>query len=229
MHAVRVRAGRALADAPEPAGMTPERRARRGDAVAAWMAAQSASAERPESHLNLGIVHAARGDARAAEAEYRAALRLQPDFAPAYVNLADLFRRLAREADAAAILEQGVRAAPGDADLAHALGLQRVRERRQPEALALFAKAAAARPDNPRYAYVHAVALHAAGRRDEALAGLEASLARAPNDVDLLYALAAFTREAGRAAVAQDYLRRLAALAPQDPRAAALLRQAQPN
>src|SRR5205823_3077293 len=89
---------------------------------------------RPEAHLDLGIVYADRGDATRAEAEYRAAIRLQPDFVPAYANLADLYRALGREADAASALADGLKAVPDDPSLVHALGLKRVREKRVADA-----------------------------------------------------------------------------------------------
>jgi Tfp pilus assembly protein PilF len=49
-------------------------------------------AERPEAHVNLGTAFAKQGDAGCAEREYRSAIRLQADYVPAYVNLADLYR-----------------------------------------------------------------------------------------------------------------------------------------
>jgi predicted CXXCH cytochrome family protein len=222
--AVRARAGRALAGAPTD-GVAAERLAKRERAVLEYVAIQEALAERPESHLNLGIVHAERGDAVRAEAEYRAAIRLQTDFVPAYANLADLYRTLGREADAAALLADGLRAVPDDPSLLHALGLERVREKRLAEALTLLRRAAERGSADVRFAYVYGVALHSAGRVDEAMDVMGKALERSPYDRDLLSALAAFNRDAGRRPAARDYARRLAAVAPDDGRTQALARE----
>ncbi|MCC6848435.1 MAG: tetratricopeptide repeat protein [Deltaproteobacteria bacterium] len=222
--AVRVEAGRALASVPFEA-LPPAAAAASRRAVDEWAASEHAVAERPESHLNLGIVAAERGDAAAAEAEYRAALRIDPLFVPAYVNLADLHRTTGRAGDAAAALDEGLAAVPDDPTLLHALGLQRVREGRSDDALALLGRAATARPDDARFAYVYGVALHSAGRSAEATAVLTAALARAPYDPALLSALAAFERDAGRREAALDYARRLAAVAPEGESVRAMIRE----
>ncbi len=212
---VRVKAGRVLAALP-PAAL-PEALAEIGRrAIDEYVASERAVAERAESHLNLGIVAAERGDAVEAAAEYRAALARDPGFIPAYVNLADLHRAAGRDADAAAVIAEGLAAAPDDPSLLHALGLQRVREQRLADALPLLRRAAEAQPANVRFAYVYGVALQSTGRADEATAVLAAALARAPFDPSLLSALAAFERDAGRRDAALDYARRLATVVPDD-------------
>jgi Tfp pilus assembly protein PilF len=220
---VRVQAGRTLAAVP-PDGLSPEQRARRDRAIAAYVASEAAMAERPESHLNLGTVRAELGDAAQAEAQYRTAIRLQADFVPAYANLADLYRALGREADATTALDDGLKAAPGDPSLLHALGLARVRAKRLDDALPLLARASAARPENARFAYVYAVGLRSVGRAGEAMTVLTTALERSPYDRDLLIALATFNRDAGRRDAAREYAARLAGVAPDDDGARALVR-----
>jgi len=205
-------------------GLTAERRARRERAFAEFVAAAAGPAELPESHLNLGAFYGERGDLARAETEYQTATRIGADFAPGWVNLADLYRALGRDGDAEATLLRGLKEAPEDGDLLHSLGLLRARQKRLDEAILLLARAAKARPDNPRYAYVHAVALHDAGRGNETVGALDRALERFPNDRELLYARASFAREAGELFTADRYARRLADVAPADPRAAALLR-----
>jgi predicted CXXCH cytochrome family protein len=214
--AVRVKAGRALVAAPL-ADLRADERARRTRAIDEYLASERAAAERPESHLNLGIVAAERGDPAGATAEYRTAIRLDPGFVPAYANLADLARALGREADAAATLAAGLKAVPNDPTLTHALGLQRIREQRSAEALPLLQRAAEARPDDARFVYVYGIALHSVGRVDEAIAVLQQALARAPYDPDILAGLMAFNRDAGRPEAAGDYARRLAEAGPPRP------------
>lgn len=217
VRAVRLEAGHALA--------TAEPTARREHAVAEYVASEQALAERPEAHLNLGNFYAERGDAARAEAEYRLALHRQADFVPAYANLADLYRALGRDADAAAVLDEGLKVTPDAPSLLYALGLTRVRERRQADALSLLRRAAAAAPENARFAYVYAVSLHSGGKADEAMAVLRKAIDRSPYDPDLLFGLAAYSRDAGQLPAARAWAERLAAVAPGDERAAGVLRE----
>jgi tetratricopeptide (TPR) repeat protein len=221
MRAVRVGAARLLGAAVPPGGGSPALEA----ALAEYRSAQLFNADRPEAHLNLGVLHAQRGETAAAAVEYERALELAPWFLPAYVNLADLRRTQGREADGERLLREALEVAPDDPDALHALGLLLVRERRLDEAIDCLAGAAEGAPGAVRYAYVYGIALQSAGRVDEALRVLEDAHERHPGDVELLKALATISRDAGSVESALRYARRLVAVAPADPGAQHLLRQ----
>jgi Flp pilus assembly protein TadD len=91
--------------------------------------------------LTLGSFHARRGETAEAEAEYKAALRIAPQFAPAAVNLADLYRQTAR-------CRWGSRVARGDRRFAKGrrpplrAGLALIRLKRSGDALTELQKAA---------------------------------------------------------------------------------------
>jgi tetratricopeptide (TPR) repeat protein len=186
-------------------------------ALEAYEAIQRALFDRPEAHLNLAQLHRARGEHARAEAELRAALRIDPLFVPAYVNLAEVARSTKGESEAEGVLRDGLARAPGDAALHHALGLSLVRQERQGEGLAALARAAELAPGEPRFGYVHAVALHDLGQPVEARDALGRVLARHPGDRDARFALASYLEEAGDAAAAQRCLAELAAINPHDP------------
>jgi len=176
-------------------------------------------AERPEARLNLAHALSVRGEPRAARDELRAALRLEPRFVPARVNLAELARTPGNESEAEGTLRDGLLLpldAPGEAALRHALGLSLVRQGRGDEARTELARAAELAPNEPRYGYVHAIALHErspeAGRR-----ALEAVLARTPWYRDAAFALAEFRAAAGDENGARAVLETLAAINPHDP------------
>jgi Flp pilus assembly protein TadD len=213
---VRIKAARALSIAPAE-GLDATTLARLERGFAEYVASQRANSDRPEALVNLGLFYSERRDALQSEREYRAALALAPRLVPALVNLADLYRMYGREKEAEATLLGAMRQLPDDADLAHALGLLRVREGRVPEALPLLAKAAQAAPGNSRYAYVYGVALHDSGQPAQGLATLEKALERFPSDPELLYALASYARDAGDERKAKLYASRLAELAPSGP------------
>src|SRR5262249_21746633 len=60
--------------------------------AAEFVAAQRFNADRPEARSTLGNFYARRGLSADAEAEYKSALRLSPQYGPAAINLADLYR-----------------------------------------------------------------------------------------------------------------------------------------
>jgi predicted CXXCH cytochrome family protein len=187
-------------------------------ALAEYEAVQRALAGQAAAQVNLGALYAELGRVREAEEAFREAIRLDPQFVPAYVNLADVERSgEGGEAAAEATLRAGLRAAPKAATLHHALGLSLVRQRRQAEALAALGQAARLAPDDVRFGYVYAVALHDTGKPKEALRELERVVVRQPWDRDARLALAAFRHEAGDAAGAEKLLRELGAINPGDP------------
>ena len=191
-------------------------------ALAEYATAEQVNADRPEAHLNLGLIAVALGEPGLAEQSYRTALALDPRFTPSRANLADLYREQGREADAEAELKAGLEADPDNADLHHALGLARVRTQRLAAAIEDLARAARLAPDNSRFAYVHGVALDAADRTTEALAVLEAAQPGDPTNRDLLIALIQYNAKLGRVQEAQRWLAAFAASAPGDPALKAL-------
>jgi Flp pilus assembly protein TadD len=68
-------------------------------------------------HATLGSFYARRGELADAEVEYKAALRLSAQYAPAAINLAELYRQLKRDGDAETVLRAAVTASSGDARL----------------------------------------------------------------------------------------------------------------
>jgi len=183
------------------------------------------NADRPEGRTTLGNFLVRRGLTTDAEAEYKAGLRLSPQYAPAAINLADLYRQLGRDAEGENVLRAAVSASPQDAGLHYALGLTLTRLKQSDAALMELRRAAELEPDRARYAYVYAIALHSAGHSNEAMSVLKDSLARHPNDRDTLLALTNFNRETGDVSSALDYAERLALISPDDQGLARLIQE----
>jgi Flp pilus assembly protein TadD len=158
-----------------------------------------------------------------AEAEYRTALRLDPGFVPAMVNLADLDRLRGVDQEGAELLKKAMTIEPNNADVRYALGLSLVRRHDYAGALDLLRRAHELVPDNARYAYVYAVALNSTGAPGEAMTLLEEAHQRHPADRDTLMALVSIARDKGDFALALRYARELVTLDPGNAQLRALL------
>ena len=192
-------------------------------AVAELIASELVSAERPENHLNLALLYVQMGRISDADTELHTALRLQPDFVPAMVNLADLCRMEHRDEEGQGWLENAIAVNPKAAEPVHALGLLKVRQKQYGEALGLLAKAVHLQPDNVRYSYVYAVALQSSGQLDSAISTLKLAHKRRPADRQVLVGLIDFERDKGDLKAAIAHAQELAQLAPDDANAKAML------
>jgi Flp pilus assembly protein TadD len=213
---VRIRTVSLLGDVPS-SRLSEADRSRFDRAAEEFIAAQKFNADRPEARSTLGAFYARRGRNREAEAEYKAALRLSPQFTGASIYLADLYRQTGREDDGEKVLRDAIDTAPGDGGLHHALGLSLVRLKRLNVALVELGRATELDRNNTRYAYIYAVALHSAGLQKEAIAQLKKSLAEHPDNRDIIMAIISFSREAGDSTTALQYAEQMAKIAPDDP------------
>lgn len=220
IRSVRIAAARLLAlSATRLAG--PDRTA--FDRAASELVASARfNGDRPESRVSLGVFLADQGRTGEAQDEYRAAIRLGPNFVPGYVNLADLLRTTASEAEAERVLRDGLARTPSSAELHYALGLSLTRSHRAADATAAFKRASDLAPEVARFAYAYALALKDSGQAAAAIRVLASALTRHPDDRDMLFAVATFERDAGHLAAARAHAARLRAAYPDDDEARAL-------
>ncbi|MCG6921963.1 MAG: tetratricopeptide repeat protein [Acidobacteria bacterium] len=219
---VRVEAVVPLADVPAES-LTQSQRVSFDRALDEFFQAQRANAERPEAHVNLGLMHVKRGRLEAARRAYEAALQVGPWFLPAYANLADLLRLQGRDDEGEKVLRAGLEQSPDSPSLHHALGLLLVRQKRTGEALEELARAAELAPGDPQLAYVYAIGLHSTGETDRALAVLRRAHERSPAVRPLLVALATVNRDRGALGEARKWAAKLLELSPDDPAARGLV------
>jgi len=220
---VRTEAARALSGIPAQT-MSPEQRDALARAYDELIAAELTDEDRPEAHLNLGLLHARRAQSAEADVDYRTALRLDPNFVPALLNLADLDRMRGVDAQGAELLRKAMSIEPRNANVIHALGLLLVRQHNYAEALPLLRQAADLAPDTVRYGYVYAVALNSTGAPERSRAVLAEIHRQHPADRDVMVALVAGARSAGDIPAAVSYARELAQLNPSDLQVRMLLR-----
>jgi len=224
VRAVRIEAARVLVSVPLET-LTAGQRAAFDAALGEYYVAQRANAERPESQLNLALLHLERGEVKRAEDAYRSALKIDRTFVPAYVNLADLYRVQGRDTEGEKVLREAIAIAPENAALHHALGLLWIRQKRLSEAVDSLERAARLAPDAPRYSYVYALALQATDRSDQAMAELARAHDRHPDSLNIVVALATLHRDRGEIEPALVYARKWQRLASRDPRAMQLVEE----
>ncbi|MEJ0094276.1 MAG: tetratricopeptide repeat protein [Methylocella sp.] len=221
---VRLEAARMLA-AVDPQNLGEQARLKRERGIAEYVASQQSNADRPEAHHNLGLLYMTLRRVPDAEAELKQALTIDPNFAPAAVNLADLFRGSGRDALGGPVLQTALARQPDVAALHEALGLWLVRAGRQGDALAELKRAADLDPNDARNGYVYAVALSSNGQSDDAIRVLRDVLDRHRYNRESLYAMATLQRDAGVFDEAKRYADQLLALEPNDPGVANLARE----
>jgi Flp pilus assembly protein TadD len=222
--AVRIEAARSLAGGQDrlPQELLPRWEA----ASQEYMTTLQFNADRPESRVALGGFRAALGQTDEAHAQFTAAIQLDPEFVPAYVNAADVLRAQGRDQESADTLQQGLQRVPTSATLHHALGLARIRLQQPELAMGSLRRAVELDPDTARYSYVFAVALHSTGQVDESIHRLQQAVKRWPYDREMLMALTSFQLESGKRQDAQATARKLVSAYPADPQVRVLAEQA---
>ena len=226
VRAVRIEAAEVLAGLP--AGNLPTNVAvALSRATDEYISSQQLNADRPEAHMNLGLLYARANHFDKAEQELKISLSLDPSFAPGAVNLADLYRAQNRDDEGERILKDAIRRSPDDASLEHALGLLMVRRKREAKALEFLGAAARDEPGNARYAYVYAIALNDAGKTSAAIETLESSIKAHPYERDSLTALVNFLEQSGDPAKALTYANRLDQLEPGNQQVLQMLKELQ--
>lgn len=140
------------------------------------------NADMPESLIALGQFQIERKQYDAAGTALKQAVSVAPRHEDALLNLADFYRRTARDAAAAPLLKRAVAAAPKSAAAHYAMGLLHVRQKDYVAAAQALRQSTELSPANPRYAYTYALSLDQLARTSEAVDFLQKwSKAYAPN------------------------------------------------
>lgn len=223
--AVRTEAARVLAAAH--ADFDEATKAAFEKAAAEFVARQMAIADRGAGHMFLAAFHADLGDYEKAEASYRLAQKVEPEFIPVRLNFAGMLEARNRPAEAEAEYRAAIAAAMTDDDrglVRESLARFLIRLKRYDEGVAELEAAAALLPRSAETQYFYGVALNSLGRFPEALPYLEKAHALAPGHLEYLTGLATVCRDAGRNDLALKYARLALGIEPDNPQLQALVR-----
>ncbi len=171
--ALRVAAADALLGAPLPASAQPAFT----KAFAELGTAQAQTAWRGEGRMNLALTQQRLGNLVAAEQQYKQSVLIDPYFAPAYINLADIYRQQQRGGEAAALYAQALAAVPDDASLRYSYALHLVRTKQMAGALVQSKRAVDLAVGDAQMATLYVLVLDGLGRTREGLLWLQASWA----------------------------------------------------
>ena len=185
MRSVRISAAGFLAGTPKTQ-MSAAEQAAFDTAFEERLAEHKLNADQPETHVNHGNIYSEQGQFAKAEQAYRLAISIDPLWVPAYANLADLLRNTKNDAQAEAVLRQGIDKQPTAATLYYALGLLKYREKNITAALDAFRRAYELAKGNAQFAYVYALALAENGHTPQALEIINSTLRRAPGELNLV-------------------------------------------
>ena len=134
----------------------------------------------PEIHYNLAYVYVAKKDWANAEASYKKALELKPDYSDALTSLARMYQDSGQQEKAMEIMSQG--SASSDPKAQFNLGVMLMNQNKDEEALAAFKKSVELDPANAEaYFFIGTRSLQL-GKLPEAVAALEKYISLNPSN-----------------------------------------------
>ena len=169
------------------------------------------TAERPETQLSIAQFYEAQEKLDEAKKAYEEALRLQPQFVPAYINYSHFLQNQGKEKEAKEILQEGIRILPDMAILHHSLGLWYARAKMHQAAQKSLKKAMELEKNNGRFAYVYAVSI---GEKNpqKAIEVLEKAYSEHQGDMNIISALAYYYKVVGNVKKSTAYENKAKAL-----------------
>lgn len=150
------------------------------EAEAAFKAMAGKNPSIPEIHFNLGLIASRKKDWPTAEAAFKRAIELRPEFGDAYSQLADVYTKMGQPEKANEILQQAGES--GDPSVLFSQAAMLLNAGKLDEAAAAFKKVEAADPSNAEVHYHLATIALNQGKTDECVARLEKYVAANPKN-----------------------------------------------
>ncbi len=181
---------------------------------------QSAIFDRAAGHMDLALFYNDLGDIVRAEKAYRDAVRVEPEFVPARINLAELVYQQNKPKEAEEIFRSAVENAmlPENEGLARdSLARFLIRMKRYDEGVVELKKATELMPNHAQTHYFYGVAMNSLGRFEESIPYLERACSLDPNNTEYLIGLATILRDGGRVQDALRYAKQALQIQPDNP------------
>jgi predicted CXXCH cytochrome family protein len=183
--------------------------------------------DNPGVQLALGELYQGRGHNEQAKLAYKRAIAIDDQYSPAYINLADLHRRMGDDKTALGNLIHASQIVPEDSSLLYALSLAYFRHQQYDKGISSLRLAHDLAPSNSDINYVYAVALESVGKPQQALTILQTYLHSFPSNVQILELSARYHLKYRHTEQALREIEAWLILSPNSDNAKALYRQAQ--
>jgi predicted CXXCH cytochrome family protein len=219
--AIRVEAARLLAGNPLVQNNAAFDRARQE-----YIDSQTLNADRAASLTNLASLAIREQRFQEAETLLKTAIKREPYYIPASINLADFYRMQQRESDAEATLKAAMAIVPDNVDLTVSYALWLVRNQQFDLAVSQL-KSAVQHSNDPHTYYLYALALSQQNKIDDALRILDKAAAMPIYSRDVQLARYNLAMQAQQYDKARKYLSAWQQLDTDDPAVQELLRRAQ--
>lgn len=165
----------------------------------------------------LATLYSNLGKQELVKQSYLDALRIEPSYIPALLNLADIYRAQGEEEKAQRLLKKAVTVGPDNPIAQHTYGLHLVRKKQYALALEHLNIAASLKGTHPRYVYVYAIALNSTKKSKKAIEYLQEEVKKWPNQYELLSLLIDLMNKEGRIKEAGQYISQISRIAPNSP------------
>lgn len=142
--------------------------------------------DRGHGRTNIGNTHQAKGEFDLAEQAYLGAIKVEPIFAAAYINLAEVYRATGKQQKSLDVLKGASSYLPDDANIAYATGMAYIRMKQLDNAISMLEKTTQLAPSVGQYFYVLGMAYEQKGSVKSANAYSKAY--RVSNNPEHLYA-----------------------------------------
>jgi tetratricopeptide (TPR) repeat protein len=205
----------ALNESAEQPGLTPDRRqAIRDEAFRYILKAREHAPHIAETHWNVGVGLAERGQFDEALQAFQQTLQIDPNYAPAYNSMGIIYTNLHRHADAVRVYRRAVELEPGFQRAQFNLARSLDRTGQLESALPHYAAAANMTPDEAGFRYRLGEALFRAGKYNDAIGHLAEATRLQPNFAEARYVAGEVLEKMGHAAEAAQQKQRAAQLLP---------------
>lgn len=162
--------------------------------IETYIEVQQVNADRAESLSNIATMYLNIGKGPLAEQTLKRALKVNPQWVPALVNLADIYRATIRDVQGGVFLDKALALTPNAPDVLLAKALWWVRQGDRRRAITLLAQGYDAQSPSSLN-YIYAVALHSNGDTAKALEVVDAAIEAGQSAGQLVQLGLSITRE----------------------------------